>query len=125
MSVSGDPNFLLQYLHDIKGQPKAFLSQLFVAIADATITFTGSGLDDMTASGVYTGDEDAFIEVKVLSAAASPDTFEWRKDGGAWSAGVNMDAGTPVVLAEGISVTFAAQETHTDDEFWAFYVMSA
>lgn len=92
-----------------------------------TVVFTGTGLNDMTASGLYTGSADATIRVEIQSNG-TPDKFRWAKD---------YDPGAPVwntsnvnitgldqteVAAEGISVKFAATTGHTIGTYWEFPV---
>jgi len=84
---------------------------------DRTISMTtGSGLDDATAGGDYTGDTDAVFTVEI-DATGTPDTFEWKKDGAGGASTVSID-GTAQTLSDGITVTFAATTGHTLGDVW-------
>jgi len=83
-----------------------------VGLAD----FSGAGLDDATAGGTYTGTADATYEV-VIDATGTPDTFKWRKDGGAWTSTVSI-TGSAQTLSDGVTVTFGATTGHTLDDQW-------
>lgn len=78
------------------------------------VEFHGTGLSDVTWGGtpvlgsVYTAK---------ISSAAVPDQFQWRKDGGAWSAGINI-TGAAQALTDGVTITFAATTGHTLNDFW-------
>jgi hypothetical protein len=85
---------------------------------DPTILFAGAGLDDASAGGAYTGDTNATFEVTIKSAAASPDTYDWTKNGAGGAVDVAMDAGVAQALSDGVTVTFAAEEAHTDTDLW-------
>lgn len=81
--------------------------------------FTGSGLNDLTFGGTYTGSTTpATFTVILDNAVASPDTFKWRKDAGAWTTGVAITAGVAQTLQEGVTVTFAAGDGHTLNDQW-------
>ena len=54
-----------------------------------TITFAGTGIDDFSISGSYSGGTaNATYEVVIDDAISSPNTFKWRKDGGVFTTGV-------------------------------------
>lgn len=75
--------------------------------ADYSISFTsatGNTLDDIFSFQV--------------DGATTPDTFMWRKDGGAWSASVNIVAG-PIKLSDDIFVQFSYFTGHTLTNSWA------
>lgn len=83
------------------------------------VIFTGSGLDDMTVGGHFTGTENRDFLVEIDSTGA-PDTFKWSKDGGTtWTENVPI-TGSAQLLTEGITVTFAATTGHTGGDEWAF-----
>lgn len=96
----------------------------------ATITFTvglsapvfsGAGLNDMTASGDYSGDEyrDYFIQIFGTGAV---DLFNWSRDGGTSFAGTNVPctAAPGLTLEDGVTITFGAVNGHTIGNFWEF-----
>lgn len=76
-----------------------------------------AGLEDLAAGGTYTGTEPAYFEVKISSAAASPDEFQWRKNGGSWSSATGI-TGAAQTLSDGVTVTFTATEGHTLNDTW-------
>ncbi len=79
--------------------------------------FVGAGLNDVTWGLAYAGAASAYFEV-VIDAAGTPDTFKWRKDGGAWTAGVAI-TGAAQTLSDGQTVTCAATTCHAVDDSWA------
>jgi len=83
------------------------------------VVFTGSGLDDGTSSGTYTGNGD--IEYKVvIDLAAATDTFEWFKDNVSQASGVSI-TGAAQLLDNGLSITFVATTGHTLNDQWVFH----
>ena len=86
---------------------------------DQSVTFTGSGLDDATSGGTYTGNGD--IEYKVvIDATGTPDTFEWFKDSVSQASGVSI-TGSAQTLDNGLTITFAATTGHTTNDQWVFH----
>jgi len=81
--------------------------------------FTGSGLNDMTCGGTFSG--SAFIDYLVeIDATGTPDTFKWSDDGGAtYTTGVSI-TGSAQTLSNGVTVTFAATTGHTLADVWQF-----
>ncbi len=87
------------------------------------IDFVGHGLDDMSygSSFSYTGGTTyAKYELEVFDVGVSPDTFKWRKDGGAWSAEVQFSL-TEITIGDGIYVLWAAVDGHAVSDSWMFY----
>jgi len=84
--------------------------------------FTGAGLNDATSGGTYTGNVNAAFEVLIDGSVPSPDTFKWRKDGGAWTENVAITAGAAQALSDGVTVMFAAGDGHTVGNQWTIYV---
>jgi len=83
------------------------------------ITFTGSGLNDMTNGGTFTGSEDTTYEIEI-DATGTPDTFKWTKDGGTtYTTGVSI-TGSAQTLDDGSTITFAATTGHTLADKWSF-----
>lgn len=78
--------------------------------------FRGAGLNDITWGGTITLAASAVFEV-AIDAEGSPDTFKWRKDGGAWTTGVSI-TGSAQTLSDGVEVTFAATTGHTLADAW-------
>jgi predicted CXXCH cytochrome family protein len=81
--------------------------------------FNGSGLDDATSGGTYIGTDNAFYDVQI-DGTGSPDTFQWRKDGGAWTSGISITGGSQT-LSDGVTVTFGATTGHTLDDLWTIH----
>jgi hypothetical protein len=81
--------------------------------------FTGSGLDDVTISGRYTGTVPAADYRVKIDGTGTPDTFTWSNDGGStWEATGVAITGSAQVLELGVSVTFAATTGHTSGDLW-------
>jgi len=92
-----------------------------IATTITTPDFTGTGLDDLTASGsfdVLTAETDYVVEI---DAEGTPDTFKWSNDNGTtWEATGVEATGAAQELENGISITFAADTGHTLGESWSF-----
>lgn len=84
------------------------------------VTFTGSGLDDLTTNETYNGETDLSLVIQI-DGTGTPDTFRWSKNGGStWAAtGVSI-TGSAQTLENGLTVTFAATTGHTLNNSWAF-----
>jgi hypothetical protein len=83
-------------------------------------SFTGSGLNDLTVSGTYTGSANATYYVEI-DGASTPDTFKWSNDNGSsFEATTVAITGAAQTLENGISITFAATTGHTSTEYWTF-----
>ncbi|TAL46336.1 MAG: hypothetical protein EPN91_00455 [Salinibacterium sp.] len=83
----------------------------------ATVIFTGTGLDDLTAGGTYdTPSVQAVFDVEI-DANGTPDTFKWRKNGGTWTTDVEI-TGTAQTLSNGVTILFAATTGHTVGDSW-------
>jgi len=88
--------------------------------AGANLAYTGTGLDDMTFGGTYTGDASATITYKVvIDATGTPDTFEWFKDNVSQAAGVSIVAGA-ISLDLGFTITFGATTGHDVADTWTW-----
>ena len=95
-------------------------SLAFASASVAAVAFGGSGLDDATSGGTYTGEESETITVEIDSVG-TPDTIKWKRGDGAWTTGVNITAEN--TLADGITITFAATTGHTLADRWTFAVV--
>ena len=106
-------------------------SELFVYNYDTTpgpvfytsATGTVSNLNDMTASGTFTGTANRFFRVQI-DGSSTPDTFSWWLSSSAtntvWNAqSLPVSAGT-FTLGEGMTVTFATTTGHTVGDRWDF-----
>ena len=88
-----------------------------------TSYFTGSGLDDITIAGAYTGGitaTAAVYQVKI-DGTGTPDTFKWSDDGGSSfkQTGISIVSGAQT-LNNGVTIEFAATTGHTSDDLWEF-----
>lgn len=86
-------------------------------IQQSAVTFTGSGLDDLTLSGTFSGTVPTTYTVTVASTG-TPDTFDWT-DGTNSGTGVSMST-SPILLSNGISITFGADTGHTLSDSWTW-----
>jgi len=101
-------------------------SELVVYNFDTTpgpVFFTGTGLNDLTTGGTFTGTANRSFRVQIDSVGAT-DTFSWTKTSTAtpivWDATtVPISAGT-TTLTEGITISFAALTGHTLNDRWDF-----
>lgn len=85
-----------------------------------TALFQGSGTDDATSGGNYTGTSRKEFRVKI-SVADTTDSFKWSSDSGAsWSSDVAI-TGAAQALSDGVTVTFGATTGHTLDDEWRFH----
>ena len=87
-------------------------------------TFTGTGLNDLTAAGTFNGTVADDVDYKVeIDANGTPDTFKWSDDGGStWDVeDVNL-TGSAQTLNNGITVTFDANDGHTTGDYWTWTV---
>lgn len=85
----------------------------------AADVFTGSGLNDLTPSGVYNGGQDIGIRIKVTTEAGS-DKFRWTKYGDlniGWSEEITM-TGAAQGIINGMLVAFNAATGHTLGDYW-------
>lgn len=82
-------------------------------------TFTGSGLNDLTPSGTFTGSVDMDYVVEI-DGTGTPDTFKWSDDDGStWTTGVSI-TGSAQTLNNGVQITFGATTGHTSGDKWYF-----
>lgn len=84
------------------------------------VVFSGTGLDDMTSGGTWTGITDSVYEVRI-DATGTPDTFEWKKDGVIQASTVSI-TGSAQTLDNGVQVTFLADTGHDLNAKWTFDV---
>lgn len=124
-SVTDLDTFKIDYELDLIDNPVAMLTQVFTSVG--AVTFAGSGLDDATSGGTYSGSEDAAFEVVIDDDASTPESFKWRKViggvAGAWTEGVDITTSAQT-LEEGVTITFAANVGHTNTESWTILVMA-
>ena len=81
------------------------------------------GAVTLTLGGSYNGGTNtpAFYEI-YCSTEGTPDKFKWRKNGGTWSAEVEVTAGAMTTLGDGITVTFSATDGMTAND--TYYIFS-
>ncbi len=86
------------------------------------VFFTGTGLNDMTAGGTFTGTVNRTFRIEIDNATVTPNTFRWSQDGGTpWTAsGIAITAAVAQTLVEGMTVTFASDAGHTLTDRWDF-----
>jgi hypothetical protein len=86
------------------------------------IHFKDVGLDDATVSGTYTGSDDIRYEIQIDNVTGT-NSFQWREFNvstgvtGAYTTLVAM-TGSPQLLSNGISITFASTTGHTLNDEW-------
>lgn len=100
-----------------------FMSNAFGHDATATITQSDSSLDNLIVSGTFTGTGSHTFKI-LVTAAGTPDTYQWQFDGGTPTTGVAM-ANTAHLLSNGISVTFPETTGHTLGDSWTITVNQA
>ena len=86
-------------------------------VGTATLT-SGSGLDDITAGGTFTGTYPITYTIEV-DGTGSPDTFKWAKDDVEEATTVSMST-SAVTLDLGVTVLWAASTGHTSGNIWTF-----
>lgn len=82
----------------------------------ATAAFTGSGLNDATSGGSFTGTASAVYTI-IIDGVSTANTFKWKKDSGSYTTGVAI-TGTAQTLSDGVTVTFGATGGHTLSDQW-------
>ena len=82
-------------------------------------TFVGTGLDDLTVAGTYTGDVTKTFRVQI-DGAGTPDTVKWSEDDGeTWNSKL-INITIPLYLSYGLTLAFGATTGHTATEYWYF-----
>lgn len=82
--------------------------------------FDGTGLDDLTSGGAFTGASNLSFMIEI-DAEGAPDTFKWSKDGGlTWEASGVAITGSEQSLTEGVTIAFMASTGHTLNDKWTF-----
>ena len=105
--------------------PKEMDSLVYNLVGDPYQS-NGSGLDDLSSSGTYTGSgldwTDTFY-VKITSTAGAVDTFTWKKGaGGTFTDTHDIDtADSSFTFSNGVSVSWGATTGHTADDEWTIY----
>ena len=96
---------------------EADINDVFSGIG-ATSQSTGSGLNDITFGGTYTGTTAVTYYVKI-DATGTPDTFSWSKDNfsSTEATGVSL-TGSAQTLDTGVTITAGATTGHTLNDVW-------
>jgi len=119
----------------IKGQGPGVTNIVYTADVDGLCSglgtvnaagFIGSGLNDATSGGTFTGTTVASrcgFDIEI-DGTGTPDTFKWRKHTppdtiGGYTAGVAI-TGAAQTLSDGVTVTFGATTGHTSGDKWLF-----
>jgi len=101
---------------------RLLIANVLVPESPGDVTFAGSGLDDMTASGASTHDDALTYRIQI-DGEGTPDTFKWSDDGGTtWDVETVAITGAAQTLNNEVTITFAATTGHTDTEYWEFTV---
>jgi len=93
----------------------------YASASVASVAFGGSGLDDATSGGTYTGEETETVTIEI-DAADTPDTFQWKRGNGAWTTGVAI-TGSAQTLFDGVEITFAATTGHSIGDAWTVAIV--
>lgn len=91
-------------------------------LTQSIVTHGGSGLDDITVSGDFTGSGEVAYKV-AIDGTSTTNTFKWSDDGGlTWDATTVSMTGSAQTLNNGMTLTFAATTGHTLYDYWTFTV---
>lgn len=94
--------------------------------------FSGTGVNDITSGGTYTGSGNAVFDLKVTQVGTgasdgewSPDLILWRKNGGDWNYWF-LDINQPETknLSDGVTVTTQTGYGHTLNDTWTITIVS-
>lgn len=90
------------------------------SIPNSNISFTGSGLNDLTFRGHYTGVSNTTFYVKITEANATGDYFTWSYNNFATNVASNVKIlyQTNQLLSNGISAYFQSNTGHTIGATW-------
>lgn len=86
------------------------------------VSFYGTGLSSMSASGTYTGNDDIRYEVEIDSISPS-NTFRWRENNvtidtiGSWTSGVVI-TGSNQALSNGVNINFTQTSGYGLNDRW-------
>jgi len=85
-----------------------------------SITFTGTGDDDMSTSGTYIGTSNTDFYVEI-DGTGNPNTFKWSNDGGGSfeATGVAITKAAQS-LENDVSITFVDDDSHNMGDKWEF-----
>lgn len=87
------------------------------------------GVNDVSSGGTWTSTVNANASFLIrISATGTPDQFQWSMDNGSLSSSIPVDingVGVPIMLANGLTVTFAASTGHGFADIWTIQVSTA
>lgn len=98
------------------GSPAAKL-EVKVSSQNPAPTFSGTGLNDMTTGGIYTGPAAGDNFGVFIDSVGTPDTFTWFSDSSPNVSGIPITGG-PQALNKGVTVTFGSTTGHTLNDEW-------
>lgn len=85
----------------------------------SSVTFKGSGINDLTSGGTYTGAINRAIQVEIDGTGAT-DTIRYSYDGGITWHTTTVSLTTTMYLNYGITLTWGAKTGHTSGDYWVF-----
>lgn len=100
--------------------PKISVSANRVSGSVSSVTFAGTGLNNLSTGGTYagTGVKDYLVQI---DSTGGTDTFRWSNNGGATFNASNVSiTGSPQTLSDGVTITFATITGHTLNDAWHF-----
>ena len=84
-----------------------------------TVNYSGSGLNDMSFSGLFQGPTSTTYYVKI-TATGTPDQFSWSKDNFSTTEASNVAiTGADQTLDNGIKIKFQSTTGHTLNDVWS------
>lgn len=96
------------------------VTELTDTFATSIMDAFGSPPSNPTVTGTYTGSANAYWVIDI-TASGTPDVFEWAKNNGSATTGVNITGGAQL-LSDGISITFPSTTAYTVGQAWVLSV---
>ena len=99
-----------------------------VAAGSGTASCSIAAVDPtLEVRGVYTGSVDATYVIEVLEDDTIPNTYRWKKNGGAWTTAAMQNVFHPSggFGGEGANIRFVATVGHTTGQWWSFTASSS
>jgi len=96
------------------------VTELTDEFATSIMDAFGSPPSNPTVSGTYSGSTNAYWVIDI-TASGTPDVFEWAKNNGSATTGVNITGGAQL-LSDGISITFPSTTAYTVGQTWVLSV---
>lgn len=93
-------------------------------IINVNFTGTTAQLNDLRIRGIYTGNNSAMYEVKVVTGGTTtPNQIKWRKNGGIFAHLTDISAADQELeLDDGLWISFGSALGHDDDTIWEINV---